>query len=81
MDQGISDPDIVAIKQHADEDMMTYLRRKHAESDNDKVVKGEGKDMSTRKNYTLGTVITRSEDNLLRRHLRKDKPNQERSKK
>ena len=45
MDQGISDPDIVAIKQHADEDMVTYLRIKHAESDNEKVVKGKGKDM------------------------------------
>lgn len=81
MGQGISDPDIVAIKRHANEDVVTYLRIKHAENDSDKVVKGEGKDMLTRKIYTIGTVITRSEDNLLRRHPRKDKPNQERSKK
>ena len=53
MDQGISDPDIVAIKQHADEDMVTYLRIKHAESDNEKVVKGKGKDMITRKNLHI----------------------------
>ena len=50
MDQGISDPDIVVIKRHADEDMVTYLRIKHVESDNNKVVKDEGKDMLTRKN-------------------------------
>lgn len=37
------------IKQQADEDMVTYLRVKLAESDN-KVVKGEGKDMLTRRN-------------------------------
>jgi hypothetical protein len=53
MDQGISDPDIVTIKRHADEDMVTYLRIKDAESDNDKVVKGEGKDVLTRKNLHI----------------------------
>jgi hypothetical protein len=30
--------------------MATYLRTKYAESDNDVVVKGEGKDMLTRRN-------------------------------
>ena len=53
MDQRISDPDIVAIKRYADEDMVTYLRTKHAESDNTNVVKGEGKDMLTRKNLHI----------------------------
>ena len=53
MDQGISDPDIVTIKRYADEDMVTYLRVKHTESDNNKVVKGEGKDMLTRKNLCI----------------------------
>jgi hypothetical protein len=43
MDQGISDPDIVAIKRHADEDMVTYLRIKHAESDNAKLLKVKGR--------------------------------------
>ena len=64
--------------------MVTYLRIKYAESDNKDnniVVKGEGKDMLTRRIYALETIITRSEDNLLRRHPRKDQPNQERSKK
>ncbi len=32
----------------ADEDMVTYRRVKPAESDNEDVVKGEGKDMLTR---------------------------------
>jgi hypothetical protein len=45
MDQGVSDPDIVAIKRQADEDMVTYPRIKLAESDSRDVVKGEGKDM------------------------------------
>lgn len=62
MGQGVSDPDIVAIKRYADEDMVTYLRIKHAERDNSNVVKGEGKDMLTRINYILGTIITRSKD-------------------
>ena len=53
MDQGVSDPDIVAIKRHTDEDMVTYLRIKYAESGNDKVAKGEGKDMLTRKNLPI----------------------------
>ena len=53
MDQGVSDPDIVAIKRHADEDMVTYPRIKRAESDNGDVVKGEGKDMLTRKNLCI----------------------------
>ena len=54
MDQGISDPDIVAIKRYADENMVTYLRIKHAISDNNNiVVKGEGKDMLTRKNLHI----------------------------
>ena len=42
MDQGVSDPDIVAIKRRAGEDMVTYRRTKLAESDKD--VRGEGKD-------------------------------------
>ena len=50
MDQGVSDPDIVAIKRYTDEDMVTYLRIKYTESDN-KVVKGEGKDMLTKGNH------------------------------
>jgi len=45
--------------------MVTYLRAKHAESDNSTVVKGEGKDMLTRRIYALETVITRSEDKSL----------------
>jgi len=45
MEQGVSDPDVVAIKRQADEDMATYPRIKLAESDNRNVVKGEGKDM------------------------------------
>ena len=53
MDQRISDPDIVAIKRHADEDMVTYLRIKQAESNNSNVVKGEGKDMLTRRNLHI----------------------------
>jgi hypothetical protein len=53
MDQGISDPDIVAIKRHTDDDMVTYLRIKYAESDSDSAVKGEGMDTLTRKFYTL----------------------------
>lgn len=42
--------------------MVTYLRVKHAERDNSIGVKGEGKDMLTREEFTLETVITRSED-------------------
>jgi hypothetical protein len=53
MDQGISDPDIVAIKRCTDEGMVTYLRIKYTESDNNNVVKGEGKDMLTRKNLHI----------------------------
>lgn len=50
---------------------MTYLRVKYVESDNRIVVKGEGKDMLTRRIYALETVITRSEDNLSKRgHVR-----------
>jgi hypothetical protein len=45
--------------------MVTYLRAKHAESDNSTVVKGEGKDMLTREEFTLETVISRSEDLFL----------------
>jgi pyrimidine deaminase RibD-like protein len=45
--------------------MATYRRVKYAESDNNTVVKGEGKDMLTRKTYALGTIITRSEDKSL----------------
>jgi hypothetical protein len=48
MTQGVSDPDIVAIKRQADEDMATYPRIKLAESDNRDAVKGEGKEMLTR---------------------------------
>lgn len=44
---------------------MTYLRVKYTESDNSNVVKGEGKDMLTRRIYALETVITRSEDKSL----------------
>jgi hypothetical protein len=40
--------------------MVTYLRIKLIESDRD--VKGEGKDMLTRINYILGTIITRPKD-------------------
>ena len=61
--------------------MVTCLRAKYTESDNNNVVKGEGKDMLTRRTYTLRTIITRSEENLLRRHPRKEPSNQERSKK
>jgi len=53
MDQGVSDPDIVAIKRHANEDMATYPRVKLAESDSRNAVKGEGKDMLTRKNLCI----------------------------
>ena len=52
MDQGVSDPDIVAIKRHADEDMVTYLRIKRAESDSGNAVKGEGKDMLNAYEFT-----------------------------
>ena len=51
MGQGVSDPDIVAMKRQADEEMATYLRIKLAE--NDKEVKGEGKDMLTRMNLRI----------------------------
>ncbi len=53
MDQGVSDPDIVAIKRQAVEDMVTYPRVKLAESDNSDVVRGEGKDMLTRMNLCI----------------------------
>jgi hypothetical protein len=53
MDQGVSDPDIVAIKRQADEDMVTYPRIKLAESDSRDAVKGEGKDMLTRMNLYI----------------------------
>ena len=43
--------------------MVTYLRIKLTESDMD--VKGEGKDMLTRRNYILGTIIRRPEDKSL----------------
>ena len=54
---------MVAIKRRAEEGMVTYPRAKHVGSDNN-VVKGEGKDMLTCRNYTSGTVITRSEDKV-----------------
>ena len=76
-----ADEVVVVVKQETDENMVTYLRIKLAESDDKEIVKGEGRDMLTVGIYALGTIITRSEDNLLRRHLRKDQPNQERSKK
>lgn len=53
MDHRVSDPDIVAVKRQADEDMVTYLRVKLAESDSRDAVKGEGKDMLTRKNLCI----------------------------
>ena len=39
MDQRVSDPDIVAMKRYADEDMVTYLRIKLAESDSRMLLK------------------------------------------
>jgi hypothetical protein len=53
MGKGVSDPDIVAIKRQAEEGMVTYLRVKLAESDNATVVKGEGKDMLTRRHLCI----------------------------
>jgi hypothetical protein len=43
MGQGISDPDIVVIKQCTDEDMVTYLRIKYTESGNKLLLKAKGR--------------------------------------